>query len=146
MLQLGELSRKLENLQEQVLPFLPPEISIESQAGGGGGGAGPVAAKGLKGISASFSEGELDGATSKMRKSSSMSLGATSALSYHPPAHQSSVWMGGASPTPVPPPDRLAHFYRKFNKVVMDNISIEKERDRLSAENAQVRGCGEVSM
>ena len=34
--------------------------------------------------------------------------------------------------------ERLANFHMKYNQVVMDNIAIDKERERLSYENAQV--------
>ena len=66
------------------------------------------------------------------------------------PAHQSSVWTSDASqqqqqqqqqqpdarPQPVAYADRLAHFYRKYNKVLLD--SIDKEKERLVSENAQI--------
>jgi hypothetical protein len=54
-----------------------------------------------------------------------------------PPAHQSSAWTPNAEP--VPPGDRLANFYRKYNNVLMDTVAIEKEKDRLSLENAQLQ-------
>lgn len=55
-----------------------------------------------------------------------------------PPAHQSSVWsQDGISA--VAPPDRLANFYRKYNKIMLDNVAIAKERERLALENAQLQ-------
>lgn len=38
----------------------------------------------------------------------------------------------------VQPPDRLINFHRRLNKVLLDNIAINKEKDRLAAENAQL--------
>ena len=37
------------------------------------------------------------------------------------------------------PQDRLQNFYLKYNKVLMDCISIEKERERLNEENEQLQ-------
>lgn len=54
---------------------------------------------------------------------------------YVPPAHQSSVWNSDVA---IPPADRLASFYKKYNRVLLDNIAIEKERSRLATENAQL--------
>ena len=34
--------------------------------------------------------------------------------------------------------DRLSNFYRKFNKVLLDNIAIENEKQRLLKENSQL--------
>lgn len=38
----------------------------------------------------------------------------------------------------VAPPERLKNFHKKYNKILLQTISIEKERDRLSTENAQL--------
>lgn len=35
--------------------------------------------------------------------------------------------------------NRLANFYRKFNKILLDNIAISKEKERLLLENAQLQ-------
>src|SRR3546814_362875 len=39
----------------------------------------------------------------------------------------------------VPPVERLRKFYQRMNRVTVDKAILEKERDRLAAENAQVR-------
>jgi len=54
-----------------------------------------------------------------------------------PPGYQSTVWNEESSQY-VPPSERLAKFYRIYNKVLLDNISIDKERTRLNEENAQL--------
>jgi hypothetical protein len=54
-----------------------------------------------------------------------------------PPSYQSTVWNEDTSQY-VPPSERLAKFYRIYNKVLLDNISIDKERTRLNEENAQL--------
>eukprot|EP00595_Chromulina_sp_UTEXLB2642_P002802 CAMPEP_0196767528 /NCGR_PEP_ID=MMETSP1095-20130614/41717_1 /TAXON_ID=96789 ORGANISM="Chromulina nebulosa, Strain UTEXLB2642" /NCGR_SAMPLE_ID=MMETSP1095 /ASSEMBLY_ACC=CAM_ASM_000446 /LENGTH=146 /DNA_ID=CAMNT_0042135953 /DNA_START=1150 /DNA_END=1590 /DNA_ORIENTATION=- len=38
----------------------------------------------------------------------------------------------------VPSSDRLTNFHRKLNKIVIDNIAINKEKDRLINENSQL--------
>jgi hypothetical protein len=53
-----------------------------------------------------------------------------------PPAHQSSVW--ATADLPVALSDRLSNFYRKYNKTLLDNIAIDKEKQRLLQENAQL--------
>ena len=54
-----------------------------------------------------------------------------------PPPYQSTVWSDDTQSF-VPPSERLAKFYRIYNKVLLDNIAIDKERTRLSEENAQL--------
>ena len=108
VLQLSEVSRKLETLSEQVLPFLPVDPSAQIE------------------------EKDRKGEHTETKTSSTGKI--TAALP--PPAHQSSIW--NPSGQPVPPSDRLANFYRKYNKVLLDNIAIEKERNRLATENAQL--------
>jgi hypothetical protein len=77
-----------------------------------------------------------------------------------PPAHQSSVWTtatsvalrsGTTAATEedltaddsnlvfVNASERLANFHLKFNQVLLDNFAIDKERDRLAHENAQLQ-------
>ena len=38
----------------------------------------------------------------------------------------------------VAPADRLTNFHRRLNKVLLDNIAIAKEKERLQVENAQL--------
>ena len=55
--------------------------------------------------------------------------------------HQSSVWNINTHTQvnePVNFSDRLSHFYRKYNKAILDMIAIDKEKERLAAENAQI--------
>lgn len=55
-----------------------------------------------------------------------------------PAPHQSSTWQHDGH-TPVMPVDRLANFYRRYNKILLDNVAINKEKERLSMENAQLQ-------
>ena len=55
-----------------------------------------------------------------------------------PAPHQSSTWQHDQN-TPVLPPDRLQNFYRRYNKIVLDNVAISKEKERLQTENAQLQ-------
>lgn len=56
----------------------------------------------------------------------------------HPAPHQSSTWQHDGH-TPVMPVDRLSNFYRRYNKILLDNVAISKEKERLSMENAQLQ-------
>jgi hypothetical protein len=69
-----------------------------------------------------------------------------------PPISQSSVWANipthngdneegstGENRVFVTASERMANFHMKYNQVVLDNIAIEKERERLSYENAQLQ-------
>ena len=38
----------------------------------------------------------------------------------------------------IPPSDRLSKFYIKYNKIVLDCVAIDKEKERLGKENAQL--------
>ncbi len=58
--------------------------------------------------------------------------------SVKPLAHQSSVWTHDESQF-VPANERLANFYRKYNKIMLDNVAISKEKERLELENAQLQ-------
>lgn len=55
-----------------------------------------------------------------------------------PAPHQSSTWQHDAV-TPVMPPDRLQNFYRRYNRILLDNVAIGKEKERLQVENAQLQ-------
>ena len=35
--------------------------------------------------------------------------------------------------------ERLSNFHLKYNQILLDNFAIEKERDRLAHENAQLQ-------
>jgi len=50
------------------------------------------------------------------------------------------------SSTPVAPPERLKNFHKKYNKVLLQTISIESERDRLATENRQLEDLIEQFM
>lgn len=55
-----------------------------------------------------------------------------------PIPHQSSVWSNDNKEF-VPVYERLSNFYRKYNKILLDNIAIAKEKERLQLENAQLQ-------
>ncbi len=52
--------------------------------------------------------------------------------------HIFSVW-NHDNRTAIIPSDRLTNFYRKFNRILLDNLAIQKERERLALENAQLQ-------
>jgi hypothetical protein len=134
----------------QVLPFVPnEEAQTEDVVGGTGSGMvtaspGPGGDVGVKGglddtggVSMADTMPGAALATSASANNANVSaVVAATTTSGAPPAHQSSVM--NPFNQPIPPADRLYHFYRKFNKTLLDNIAIEKERDRLAAENAQL--------
>eukprot|EP01034_Spumella_vulgaris_P033781 gene33781-41672_t len=101
IMELTELNRHMETVEEQTLPF---------------GGS---------------DEGGIIGENHLL---SSQSL----VTSHAPLKHQSSVWADD-NRTHVLPSDRLTNFNRKFNRILLDNLAIQKEKERLSLENAQLQ-------
>jgi dynein regulatory complex subunit 2 len=97
ILQLSELSRKVETIEEQILPFVPSEStkSYPTDMFTSTDVSNPSAAK-----------------------------------------HQSMV--ASSQGHSVHPADRLIYFHRKLNKILLDNIAIGKEKERLEKENAQL--------
>lgn len=51
---------------------------------------------------------------------------------------QSSVWATNAS-SRIMPADRLANFHRRLNKVLLDTVALNKEKERLETENAKLQ-------
>ena len=118
MLQLAELARKMETQAEQVLPFAPPEVEVTGDADNGPSILAP------QGPSKNYQPPRAPGEASP---GSSL---------LPPPPQQSSVWTPAG--TYVPPADRLWHFQRKFNKALLDDLAVQREKARLEAENAQL--------
>ncbi|RYG66922.1 hypothetical protein EON64_08600 [archaeon] len=113
---LNELSRRMETLVEQILPFAPVEeadSNVEFQQDG---------------------ESKKEGAPKVERGGRSQPVAVTGQVRHVP--HQSSVW--AETGDFVPSYDRLGQFYRKYNKILLDNIAIQKEKERLALENAQL--------
>lgn len=127
VLNLAELCRNMENSYEQILPFVPAGVEGTEDAT-------------IHGTKESDMQGPEDEPTEEDAIMEGMSLKSIkdSMTVKHeiPPAHQSSAWSKNGRP--VPPSDRLSNFYRKYNQATLDTIAIEKERERLSTENAQL--------
>ena len=120
-MQLNELSRRMETLTEQVLPFAPieeknPDIVYKEDLD--------------KMNAANAEDGDGNGTN---KTPSAISQNNAAAL-----PHQSSVW----SPDDrqyILPNDRLSNFYKKYNRILLDNVAINKEKERLTLENAQLQ-------
>jgi dynein regulatory complex subunit 2 len=115
VLQMAELARKMETEQEQVLPFAS-EVHMDETAP-----PSPVATGSVK---------KKDKEVKDKKEQVSTA--------------QSSVWAPPNSTTPpeeqfVPPEDRMSNFHRKYNKALLDTIAIDKEKQRLTEENAQLQ-------
>lgn len=50
---------------------------------------------------------------------------------------QSSVWATNAN-NRIAPSDRLANFHRRLNKVLLDTVALDREKERLDVENAKL--------
>ena len=132
VIQLGGLSRKMETVHEQVLPFETPlasgadseDVTKQHSA------AAAATAKPSKPTTSSSKPGRVGGLSSVMNVNSSSA--------YVPAKHQSSVWQLEGHHA-VMPADRLSHFYRRYNKILLDNIAIGKEKERLALENSQLK-------
>ena len=127
ILNLAELSRNLETTYEMILPFSPAEVEGLEDRTIHGDKDKPEA------------EAEEGGCEEDaiMEGKSFKTMEASNKEYEMPPAHQSSMW--SHNERPIPPPDRLSNFYRKYNHVLIDTISIEKERTRLQQENTQLQ-------
>lgn len=116
VLQMAELARKMETEQEQVLPFAS-EIVVDE--------APPPSSNKAQDKKGGKGKGE-----EKEEK--------------EPSAAQSSVWAPPNVISPseeqfVPAEDRMLNFHRKYNKALLDTIAIDKEKQRLTEENAQLQ-------
>eukprot|EP01038_Epipyxis_sp_PR26KG_P008264 gene8264-11184_t len=118
VIQLSELSRKMETIVEQVLPFAPPEID-ETQT------------------DHKLSENDSHDPHEKHHHIHKTSILDKNSIANNG-THQSSVYSPDGM-TIIQPMDRLANFYRKYNKIILDNVAIEKEKERLQLENAQLQ-------
>eukprot|EP01032_Pedospumella_encystans_P009839 gene9839-11552_t len=124
VIQLNELSRKMETVQEQVLPFEGPQgINEDVQF------KGPEVPTEQEAAHSPSHHAESPSHHKKHNKHHNANM---------PAPHQSSTWQADNT-TPVMPPDRLANFYRRYNKILLDNVAISKEKERLSLENAQLQ-------
>lgn len=129
ILNLAELSRNLETTYEMILPFAPAEVE----------GLEDRTIHGEKNVPEDDGNAEnLSEEDAIMEGKSLKTLNESKQNKYEvPPLHQSSAW--SHNQRPINPPDRLSNFYRKYNHVLMDTISIEKEKDRLNKENQQLQ-------
>ena len=149
VISLSELSRAMETIQEQILPYAPVDIEYPS-AEKLLGSPKPVnkAKMAVKEVlkesiskedsATAAAAGDVDSVAGGTITSAQLRVAGA-----NPPVHQASVWTSGAAgsvgPTAVMPADRLANFYRKYNKIMLDNIAIAKEKERLTLENSQLQ-------
>lgn len=124
ILQISELSRKMETSLELILPFVPNEVTDQNENNNA-----------LVQLSTVNEENKImdDLVENEISKTEAKNIKLNN---YQPPIHQSSVW--APNDTAVAPTDRLTNFYRRYNKILLDNIAIEKEKARLQSENAQL--------
>lgn len=142
VLQLSEFCRKMETIQELVLPFDVPvnENIVKDETKK----KKNIDDDNIKGddlenqdiVDEEEDENDVDALLEQkvVDKHLSQDNGIATVL---PPNYQSTVW-NDENNVYVPPAERLAKFYRIYNKVLLDNIAIDKERSRLVEENAQL--------
>lgn len=122
VLHLSELARRMETEQEAIMPFVSSLTVATMQ---------PDASK----AGDKMSGDEKSAAVTEPNE-----LEVNNANFPPPPPNQSSVWTSNTTAAvPVPIPDRMQNFFRKYNKALLDTIAIEKERERLALENAQLQ-------
>jgi len=135
VLQVTELARKLETDQERVQPFVAE--AVLSQKKSVAKDANHIAEyneDAEEGGELVVADGEEQAALQEADKSSMQEPVAKA--HQHLNLLQSAVFnKEGAF---IPPADRLANFYRKYNRILLDCIAIDKEKERLSKENAQL--------
>jgi hypothetical protein len=142
VLQLNELSRRMETMLEQILPFSTEETDpnvvfkeeLEMQAGESGNNAttGMKTADGTGGATTATAAGQGNNGM-KIKHKNKFGNNQISAI-----PHQSSVFASDQRSF-VPHADRLANFYRKYNRILLDNVAINKEKERLQIENSQLQ-------
>jgi hypothetical protein len=137
VLQLAELARKMETQQEQILPYaVQPGVSVQ------------------------FTQNNQ--ADQQQQQSPAVPEGGVPIrpLSLNktlPPNNQTSVWSHVPTPNQVDPhqrhasssspqvphfissEDRLWNFHRKYNQALLDCLAIDREKERLEKENAQLQ-------
>lgn len=119
---LAELARRMETEQETILPFVSSLVPQSKPAGDisdkSSGKSGP----------------------DELETKEPNDLEMTNSNLPPPPPNQASVWTSNSShAVPVPVPDRMQNFFRKYNKSLLDCIAIEKEKERLALENIQLQ-------
>lgn len=148
VIQLAELSRRMETLQEQILPFARSELEeaedmqrkvAKNQDGTDGDSVGGTSMPQSQQPTGNRAHNNAQrGTTAATEHGSTAGTTVIGLSEVPPPPHQSSV-MGPDLNTPILPMDRLANFYRKYNKLLLDNLAINKEKERLNLENAQLQ-------
>lgn len=123
----------METMLEQILPFGTIDAVPQAAVAEGHGASNESAAAASVASSHTAPQSSLASGPHASRKGK---INEEKPGVYAPPPHQSSVW--NIDNNPVPTADRLANFYKKYNRVLLDNIAIEKERSRLATENAQL--------
>lgn len=112
----------METMIEQILPFAPTEETDPN-----------VVFKEELEMQANKDNNDGTGKPEKLKFKNKFGNNSATAI-----PHQSSVWASDAR-SYVPHSDRLANFYRKYNKILLDNIAINKEKERLAVENSQLQ-------
>jgi len=114
ILKLSEFARKLESEREKVLPAYESSLEPESRR--------EVEAQARM---------ELEQAGIKAGATKGGAAEAAAAAEHGTGVH--------ADGTPVEEAEYLDNFFRKYNKVLLDKLAIEKERNRLHRENADLQ-------
>lgn len=135
LLQLVELSRKMETEREKVTPFYESTRVSEDGAG-----------KTVKLGKSLGDESESKENATADSSSSSSAAATVSDPSQLPELAALQSSLSSALPTAFGPDGRpisswfqLERFYKKYNKVLLDSLAIGAEKKRLAAENAQLR-------
>ena len=136
MIKLAELNRKLETEQEKVVPFQPN---------------GPVPAAAVTEVEEELAKARAEATGGLKGKGEEEDLEVTGASPAHVDAgaeggadadgegEQLSSQGLGADGTAVDEWDYLNNFYKRFNKVELDRIAIDREKQRLESENVELR-------
>eukprot|EP01136_Pigoraptor_vietnamica_P024255 Opistho-1_new@77130 len=131
MLKLAEMNRKLETEQEKVLPFYAATVTDNDAAAAAEGEGAPAPATAAEGSSGNVAEGEDKGKAP-----------APAALQpIEPPSCEPSTSIVyGDDGKPITEHGALDQFWKRYNKVLLDRLALERDRDELGAENARLRG------
>jgi len=120
ILKLAEFCRRLETEQEKVLPFWSPAEALADE----------------------LLEGDLREAQAEASQALHQADDEASSLNLpHRAQPEEPTSSAGVGPDgrPVPEWDYLNNFFKKYNKVLLDVASIRREKQRLQAENEELR-------
>eukprot|EP01137_Pigoraptor_chileana_P035014 Opistho-2@28421 len=137
MLKLAEMNRKLETEQEKVLPFYAATVTDNEADAAAAASARPEGA-----APPSSPPGTAAPAKGKeaARGNDDAPVSLPSLEPIEAPAEPATSLVYGDDGKPITEHRAMDQFWKRYNKVLLDRLALERDRDELGAENARLRG------